>query len=166
MRFLGKAPRSQLQNSTQRNIKHLDLVKVCQEKQTKIANRKGNISRDSFHLGDKVRLQDQRSRKWNLLGSIQEEREANDGKKVSYVIALDSGGTTIRHKSHMRHFTAVSERATDVKVNFADTVTFSDGNTAALRDKGESTHTRLSKLKLRRQRKRNSYPAPSATAQY
>ena len=148
MRFLGRAPRSQLPNSTQRNIKHLNLVKVRQQKQTKIANRKGNMSRDSFPIGDRVRLQDQRSHKWNLIGSILEEREADDGKKVSFVISLDKGGTTIRHKSHMRHFSAVSERATEIRVKFADTITFSDGNTGTLRDKGDSTHTRLSKLKL------------------
>ena len=63
MRFLGRAPRSQHQNSTQRNIKHLDLVKVRQQKQTVIANSKGNMSLDSFHVGDKVRLQDQKSRR-------------------------------------------------------------------------------------------------------
>ena len=162
MRFLGRAPRSQLPNSTQRNVKHLDLVKVCQEKQTKVANKKGNMSRDSFHLGDRVRLQDQKSRRWDLLGNIKEEREADKGRRYIQ-IALDSGSTTIRHKSHLRHYTSVSERAAEVRVKFAEAVHCSDGTTAAIRDRGESGHTRLSKLKLARQRKRDCYPAPSAS---
>ena len=113
------------------------------------------MSQDSFHIGDKVRLQDQKTRWWNLLGNVLEEREADDGRRVSFVISLDKGGTTVPHKSHMLHFSTVSERVTETHVKFADTVTFSDGNTCTLRDRGDSTHTRISKLRLRRQRKRD-----------
>ena len=136
-----------------------------QRKQTVIAQKKGNISRDSFAVGDWVRLQDVKTGRWSLIGSIQGERTADDGKKVSFIVSLDKGGTTIRHKVHMRHLTSIEHRVNEVQVRFADNVSCSDGTSCALRDRGLSTHTRVSKLRLRRQRQRDSYPALPPTSQ-
>ena len=99
-----------------RNVEHLDLVKVRQQKQTSVALKKGNMSRDVFNMGDKVRLQDQKTKRWDQIGKLEEERLSDDGRKVSYVVQLESGNSTIRHKSHLRHFTSVNERAAEVKV--------------------------------------------------
>ena len=56
MRFFGRAPSSRLPNSIERNVSHLDLVKERQRKQTVVAQRKGNISRDQFSVGNRVRI--------------------------------------------------------------------------------------------------------------
>ena len=56
MRFLGRAPRSDLPNSQKRSVDRDDLVKSCMEKQIKLAEKKGRQSRDVFKNGNKVLL--------------------------------------------------------------------------------------------------------------
>ena len=103
MRFLGRAPRSNLPNPLKRSVDRDDLVKSRMEKQIKLAEKKGRQSRDEFKNGDKVLLRCPKTKRWVQEGLVVQERNSDNGVPVSFVIELDTGHRTIRHKSHMRH---------------------------------------------------------------
>ena len=78
-----------------------DLVRNRLAKQQRLAERYGRQSRDQFALIDRVVVHDPGTRRWAMEGTVIEERKAEDGTAVSFVIKFDNGRTTIRHKSHM-----------------------------------------------------------------
>ena len=49
-----------------------------------------------YKLGDRVRLQTSKSKVWELLGTILNQRLADDSRIVSYSIKTDLGFDTIR----------------------------------------------------------------------
>ena len=57
------------------------------------------------------------TRKWKDSGTVEEARKADDGTENSFIIRLDTGGETLRHKGHLRHNTAAMP-APLKKVNF------------------------------------------------
>ena len=52
--------------------------------------------------GDRVRLQNIRTNDFNLTGTVESQRLADDGKIVSYNIQTDKGYATTRHKRLLR----------------------------------------------------------------
>ena len=78
-----------------------DLVKSRMEKQIKLAEKKGRQSRDVFKKGDKVLLRCPKTKRWVQEGLVVQERNNDNDVAVSFVVELDSGHKTVRHKSHM-----------------------------------------------------------------
>ena len=120
--------------------------------------KRGNMSRDSFSLNDKVRSQDQHTKKWSQVGIIASKRHSGNGQPVSYLMNLESGGSTIHHKSHIHHFISLSDWASERRVMFDSATGFSDGSRGTLRDRGEVGHTRMSKLRLSEERQIDGWP--------
>ena len=52
--------------------------------------------------GDRVRLQNIRTKDFNLKGTVESQRVADDGKIVSYNIQTDKGYPTTRHRRFLR----------------------------------------------------------------
>ena len=116
-RFLRRRPRSNLPNSILRELKFRDLIKSRHQKQLQIAKKKGRTSRDVFMEGDAIRVQDPVDRHWKKKGVIKEIRKSPDNQAHSFIIQLEEGGQTIRHKSHIKHDT-VSEKKRSPTVRF------------------------------------------------
>ena len=85
------------------------------------AKKKGRSSSDTFEVGDEIRIQDSSTKKWNKIGTIKEKREADDNQEVSFVIELQNGRETIRHRSHIRHNVTRYTQVTDTRVRFSFT---------------------------------------------
>ena len=136
MRFLGRAPRSDLPNSQKRSVDRDDLVKSRMEKQIKLAEKKGRQSRNVFKNGDKVLLRCPKTKRWVQEGLVVQEKNSDNGVPVSFVVELDSGHRTIRHKSHMRHSIKSEEKISEKQVRFGPRVEYSDGS----HTQAESTH--------------------------
>ena len=68
-----------------------DLVRNRLMKQQRLAERYGRQSRDQFALKDQVVVRDPGTRRWVQEGTVIEEREAEDGRAVSFVIKFDNG---------------------------------------------------------------------------
>ena len=73
---------------------------------------KGLNQAAAFSVGQKVRIQDARTKTWLQTGTIIEER-FNPQKTVSYEIDLDGGGRTSRHKSFIRAMAEVPRASSD-----------------------------------------------------
>ena len=117
-RYFLRGIRSGLPNSFKKNLKAEDLMKIRASKQMKAALKKGKMSSDSFEVGDSIRVQDMRSKKWNRSGVIKEARVSDDGQEVSFIIEMENGRETIRHRSHLRHNVKSSEKVEETKVKF------------------------------------------------
>ena len=116
------------------------------QKQIKLAEKKGRQSRDQFKEGDKVLLRDPKTKRWVTEGLIVGERNSDNGFPVSFVIELDTGHRTIRHKSHMRHCIKSDEKISERRIHFGPRVDFSDGSstpTESTMDKLDKPNTRL-----------------------
>ena len=92
-----------------------DLVRNRLMKQQRLAERYGRQSRDQFALQDRVVVRDPGTRRWVQEGTVIEERKAEDGRAVSFVIKFDNGRTTIRHKWHMRFAVKKNEESERVR---------------------------------------------------
>ena len=84
-----------------------------QNVQERISKRKGNSSRDSFKVGDRVRIKSNTDGRWVTKGVIQEARPSGSSSPpASFVVLSDSGTEFIRHKSYLKH------DATNLDVDF------------------------------------------------
>ena len=54
-------------------------------------------------MGNRVRIQDPASRKWDILGVVLNEIVASDGLTQSYKIETDAGQVLVRNGSHIKH---------------------------------------------------------------
>ena len=68
-----------------------------------LAQRRGHYNNDSFSVGNRVRIQDPFSRKWDILGVVLNEIAASDGSTGSYEVETDSGQVLVRNGSHIKH---------------------------------------------------------------
>ena len=83
-----------------------------------------------------------------------EERKAEDGRAVSFVIKFDNGKTSIRHKSHMRFAVKRNEESERVRsLSWSETVSYSDGETGSLNQERKVSPVTRSKLKREREYK-------------
>ena len=55
-----------------------------------------------YKSGDRVRLQNSKSKEWELLGTILDRRLADDCRIVSYLIKTDLGYDTTPHRRFLR----------------------------------------------------------------
>ena len=59
--------------------------------------------------GEKVKLQDIKSKKWNADGTITEVRTAADGTIASYGIETSDGTLTTRHRKYIQKIPEVKQ---------------------------------------------------------
>ena len=81
----------------------IETMQKCIANQFALAEKRGHYNHDSFKVGDRVRVQDPESRRWNILGEVTSEIKAEDSSTKSYKVRSDSGQELIRNGSHIRH---------------------------------------------------------------
>ena len=99
-RFLGRGVRGVLPNSLNRNVDWREQVEARGEKRQSRVDKKGRTvgRKETFEVGEEVRMQNIKTKKWDQKGEIVEVRTAADGTIVSYEINTSSGTTTTRHR--------------------------------------------------------------------
>ena len=55
-----------------------------------------------YDIGDRVRLQEVKTKEFSILGTVIEQRVTDSGVIVSYLIKTDLGYTTTRHRRFMK----------------------------------------------------------------
>ena len=60
------------------------------------------VNKEEFIIGDLVRLQNIKSRKWTVKGNVEERREAKDGSTKSYLVRGEEGRTFLRNGRFIR----------------------------------------------------------------
>ena len=73
------------------------MIKIRNQKRLKLAKRRRRKSTETFRKNDPVRLQNPRSKKWDLKGVVTEIRLHPNGNPSSFVIKKRNGRSTIRH---------------------------------------------------------------------
>ena len=63
--------------------------------------RPGRVSKEIYEVGEKVLVQDVKSKKWKKTGIIDAVRTAHDGTIVSYELTI-GGNKTTRHRRFLR----------------------------------------------------------------
>ena len=111
-RFFRRPVRSCLPNSVDRSVDPDALSLKRWELKDAKTKSKGLNQAAAFSVGQKVRIQDARTKTWLQTGTIIEER-FNPQKTVSYEIDLDGGGRTSRHKSFIRAMAEVPRASSD-----------------------------------------------------
>ena len=122
-RFLKRKPRSLLPVlpcSVERIINHNELVKARQEEQTKLANKKGRQSAESFVINDDVVMQNERNKRWTDMGRISGERKADDNSIQLFEITLEKGRKCIRNRRFIKHDISAASNADDVSTMNGD----------------------------------------------
>ena len=114
-RFFGRNVGTYQPQLFRRKIDHARMIARRSEAQMKIANRLGRRSKDEFHVGDEVLVQDMKTLKWTIKGTVMEARTAEDGTTRSFFIRTEMGRSTLRNARHMK-FQQLSPR----RVTFAD----------------------------------------------
>ena len=106
------------------------------------------------------------SKCWDRVGKIIEKREADDGQSTSFVIRMENGYETIRHRSHLRHnvlkYTKMDE--TKVKFNLTDTKGNSDLDESAANAKVKG-HTVRRRGRPKKEDKNSETVTSDATTQ-
>ena len=87
------------------------------------------------------------SKQWNCSGTIQESRTSDDGQEVSFVILMENGRETIRHRSHLRHNIKSTDKVTETKVKF-EVPENDDKDESDATDKNESTSESEKKVQV------------------
>ena len=118
MRFFKRRIRSGLPTAIEREVNFADLMKIRAKKHKGIAEKKGRKSSDEFVVGDEVRVQCQNTKTWTKVGKIKAARKADDEQDVSFVIQMENGRESIRHRSHLRHNVTRYTKVVDTKVRF------------------------------------------------
>ena len=104
VKFLSRGIRSYLPNSMSMEVDRRALVKKRQEAQEKIASRKGYSSRDTFSVGDRVRIKSHIDGRWSTSGVVVDTRPSGTSSQpASFLIKTSTGAELLRHKSYMKH---------------------------------------------------------------
>merc|ERR1712105_222642 len=101
-RFLMRSVRALLPNSIDPQLDPKELIRK------RILNHEGRIKNKNrnnkvlYKVGSRVRLQDVKSKLFSTLGTVLEQRTADSGDIVSYIIKTDQGHVRTRHRKFMR----------------------------------------------------------------
>ena len=105
-RFLGRSVRSGLPNSVTPSLNPETLIhKRIMNHEKKIKN-KLKTNKLIYSTGDHVRIQNIRTKDWELLGKAEIQRVADDGSILPYKIQTDLGYPTTRHRHFIRPLVA------------------------------------------------------------
>ena len=101
-RFFGRSLRTKLPNSVNPEIKVDELIRRRIEKHDARITKKNKRNKILYEIGERVRLQNIGTRDWELMGTIERRRTADDGRVVSYDILTDKGYLTSRHRRYLK----------------------------------------------------------------
>ena len=101
--FFGRRTRGHLLNLFDHKCQIIKTIQKRLENQFNLTQRRGHFNNDTFGVGDRVRVQDPASRKWNILCVVSNKIAASDGSTWSYEVDTDSGQILVRNGSHMKH---------------------------------------------------------------
>ena len=100
-RFFGRGIRSGLPNSLDRFIDwREDVRKRGELKEKRFLKKESSVGKLTYAVGEHVRLQDIRTKRWDRVGVVTGIRVADDGKILSYDIEVD-GTQTTRHRKYL-----------------------------------------------------------------
>ena len=101
-RFFGRGVRGNLPNSLERDVNWQKQVAIRGEIRQKRVEKKGRTvgKKEVFSIGEKVKLQNLKTKQWNVDGEIMNIRTAADGRICSYDIQTD-GTMTTRHRKYI-----------------------------------------------------------------
>ena len=100
-RFYGRGIRSGLPNSLDRFIDWRQGIKKRGElKEKRFLKKERTVGKLTYEIGESVRLQDIKTKRWNRHGVVTDIRVADDGRILSYDIEVD-GTTTTRQRKYM-----------------------------------------------------------------
>ena len=120
-RFLGRGVRGNLPNSLDRDINWQEQVAARGEARQKRVEKRGRTvgKKEVFSVGEKIKLQNLKTKIWNIDGEIVNVRTAADGTICSYDIQTHGTMTTRHRKYIMKPNTAVSndDEAQDITVS-------------------------------------------------
>ena len=101
-RFFGRSLRTRLPNSVNPEIKSDELIKRRITKHDARIKNKNKRNKILYKIGERVRLQNVATRDWDLKGTIERVRTADDGQVVSYDVLTDKEYMTTRHKRYLK----------------------------------------------------------------
>merc|ERR1712215_479827 len=101
-RFFGRSIRSKLPNSVDPGIKSDKLIEKRIEKHDGRITKKNKTNKILYEVGQRVRLQNVATRDWDLEGTVERLRYADDGRVVSYYIKTDRNHLTTRHRRFLK----------------------------------------------------------------
>ena len=106
-RFSWRGVRGNLPNSLERDVNWQKQVAIRGEIRQKRVEKKGRTvgKKEVFAIGEKVKLQNLKSKQWNVDGEIMNIRTAADGTICSYDIQTDGTMTTRQRKYIMKIYT-------------------------------------------------------------
>ena len=81
--------------------KHPYEIRVLQKHDARITN-KNKRNKIIYQVGQRVRLQNVATRDWDLKGTIDRVRTADDGRVVSYFVLTDRNHITTRHRRFLK----------------------------------------------------------------
>ena len=84
--FFGRRTRGHLPNLFDCECQIVKTIQKRIQNQFNLAQKRGHFNNDIFNVGDRVRVQDPASRKWNILGVISSGITADDGLTRSYEV--------------------------------------------------------------------------------
>ena len=100
-RFYGRGVRSGLPNSLDRFIDwKQEIEKRGELKERRYLKKERTVGKLTYEIGESVRLQDIKMKRWDMYGVVTGIPTADDGKILSYDIDID-GTTTTRHRNYM-----------------------------------------------------------------
>ena len=101
-RFFGRSVRSRLPNSINPEIKSSELIKRRIQKHDARIKNKNKTNKILYEVGQRVRLQNIATRDWDLKGTIDKLRIADDGRVLSYDVFTDKNHMTTRHRRYLK----------------------------------------------------------------
>ena len=109
-RFLGRGVRGNLPNSLERDINWQEQVAARGDIRQKRVEKRGRTvgKKEVFSVGEKVKLQNLKTKQWNIDGEIMNVRTAADGTICSYDIQTNGTMNTWHRKYIMKTHTLTS----------------------------------------------------------
>ena len=100
-RFLGRSINTALPNSLAKTFGFEEAIRERAAVREKRWNKPERGTKLVFEVGELVKLQHPKTKKWDETGTVQAVRVACDGRILSYDILLSNGGVTVRHRKYM-----------------------------------------------------------------
>merc|ERR1711867_203330 len=101
-RFFGRSVRSRLPNSFDPEVRSNELIKKRITKYDAWIKNKNKRNKIIYQIGQRVRLQNVSTRDWDLKGTIDKVRIADDRRVVSYDILTDKNHMTTRRRRYLK----------------------------------------------------------------
>merc|ERR1711873_269680 len=87
-----------LPNQINEDLKLLENYRIRQKEADEYARARGRTSRYDYEVGDRVYIQDIKTKQWSIKGTIIDSRPASDGSSPrSFLVEGDLGGTYLRN---------------------------------------------------------------------